>query len=87
MLSLIWRKSSISVSPNYLDVVDLMDVTVIPLDNARKAVDLAREQAEREEKVTFFQVNGVMCYVDPYEKIKSYEDVFTKIFVANTTKR
>lgn len=32
-----------------------------------------------EEMITFFQVNGVMCYVDPYGKVLGYEDVFTKI--------
>ena len=26
-----------------------------------------------------FQVNGVMCYVDPWGKVLGYEDVFTKI--------
>ena len=32
-----------------------------------------------EEMITFFQVNGVMCYVDPYGEVLGYEDVFTKI--------
>ena len=32
-----------------------------------------------DEMVTFFQVNGVMHYVDPYGKHLGYEDVFTKI--------
>lgn len=32
-----------------------------------------------EEMITFFQVNGVMCYVDPWGKVLGYEDVFTKI--------
>lgn len=32
-----------------------------------------------EEMITYFQVNGVMCYVDPYGKQLGYEDVFTKI--------
>lgn len=32
-----------------------------------------------EEMITFFQVNGVMCYVDPFGEILGYEDVFTKI--------
>ncbi|WP_282607490.1 2,4'-dihydroxyacetophenone dioxygenase family protein [Pelagibius sp. Alg239-R121] len=32
-----------------------------------------------EEMITFFQVNGVMYYVDPYGKHLGYEDVFTKI--------
>ena len=32
-----------------------------------------------EEMVTYFQVNGVMCYVDPWGKVTGYEDVFTKI--------
>ena len=32
-----------------------------------------------EEMVTLFQVNGVMCYVDPWGKVTGYEDVFTKI--------
>lgn len=31
------------------------------------------------EMITFFQVNGVMYYVDPYGKPLGYEDVFTKI--------
>ncbi len=32
-----------------------------------------------EEMITYFQVNGVMCYVDPWGKVLGYEDVFTKI--------
>ena len=32
-----------------------------------------------EEMITLFQVNGVMCYVDPWGKVQGYEDVFTKI--------
>ena len=32
-----------------------------------------------EEMITFFQVNGVMCYVDPYGEVLGCEDVFTKI--------
>ena len=32
-----------------------------------------------EEMITFFQVNGVMCYVDPWGEIIGYEDVFHKI--------
>lgn len=32
-----------------------------------------------EEMITLFQVNGVMCYVDPWGKVTGYEDVFTKI--------
>ncbi|WP_424974401.1 2,4'-dihydroxyacetophenone dioxygenase family protein [Dinoroseobacter sp. S124A] len=32
-----------------------------------------------EEMVTYFQVNGVMCYVDPWGEVTGYEDVFTKI--------
>jgi quercetin dioxygenase-like cupin family protein len=31
------------------------------------------------EMITFFQVNGVMYYVDPWGKAVGYEDVFTKI--------
>ena len=31
------------------------------------------------EMITFFQVNGVMYYVDPHGKHLGYEDVFTKI--------
>lgn len=31
------------------------------------------------EMITLFQVNGVMCYVDPWGKVTGYEDVFTKI--------
>ena len=32
-----------------------------------------------EEMITYFQVNGVMIYVDPWGKVQGYEDVFTKI--------
>ncbi|MBE1283460.1 MAG: cupin [Rhodobacteraceae bacterium] len=32
-----------------------------------------------EEMITYFQVNGVMLYVDPWGKTMGYEDVFTKI--------
>ncbi|MBU2486789.1 MAG: 2,4'-dihydroxyacetophenone dioxygenase family protein [Alphaproteobacteria bacterium] len=32
-----------------------------------------------EEMITYFQVNGVMLYVDPYGKTMGFEDVFTKI--------
>jgi 2,4'-dihydroxyacetophenone dioxygenase len=32
-----------------------------------------------EEMITYFQVNGVMYYVDPWGKALGYEDVFTKI--------
>lgn len=32
-----------------------------------------------DEMITYFQVNGVMCYVDPWGKVEGYEDVFTKI--------
>jgi quercetin dioxygenase-like cupin family protein len=32
-----------------------------------------------EEMITYFQVNGVMCYVDPWGKVTGYADVFTKI--------
>lgn len=32
-----------------------------------------------EEMITYFQVNGVMLYVDPHGEILGYEDVFTKI--------
>lgn len=32
-----------------------------------------------EEMITYFQVNGVMVYVDPWGKTMGYEDVFTKI--------
>ncbi|MEX2519171.1 MAG: 2,4'-dihydroxyacetophenone dioxygenase family protein [Paracoccaceae bacterium] len=32
-----------------------------------------------EEMITFFQVNGVMYYVDPQGGFLGYEDVFTKI--------
>lgn len=31
------------------------------------------------EMITYFQVNGVMYYVDPWGKPLGYEDVFTKI--------
>jgi 2,4'-dihydroxyacetophenone dioxygenase len=32
-----------------------------------------------EEMITYFQVNGVMFYCDPYGNYTGYEDVFTKI--------
>ena len=32
-----------------------------------------------EEMITFFQVNGIMSYVDQWGKLLGYEDVFTKI--------
>ena len=32
-----------------------------------------------DEMITYFQVNGVMIYVDPFGKVQGYEDVFTKI--------
>ena len=32
-----------------------------------------------EEMITFFQVNEIMSYVDPWGKLLGYEDVFTKI--------
>jgi quercetin dioxygenase-like cupin family protein len=32
-----------------------------------------------DEMITYFQVNGVMVYVDPWGKTMGYEDVFTKI--------
>ncbi len=32
-----------------------------------------------EEMITFFQVNGIMYYVDPWGKATGYEDVFSKI--------
>lgn len=32
-----------------------------------------------DEMITYFQVNGVMYYVDPYGRSTGYEDVFTKI--------
>ena len=32
-----------------------------------------------DEMITFFQVNGVMYYVDPWGKALGYEDVFSKI--------
>ena len=31
------------------------------------------------EKITYFQVNGVICYVNPWGEVKGYEDVFSKI--------
>jgi quercetin dioxygenase-like cupin family protein len=31
------------------------------------------------EMITYFQVNGVMLYVDPWGETMGYEDVFTKI--------
>lgn len=32
-----------------------------------------------EEMITYFQVNGVMLYVDPWGRTMGFEDVFTKI--------
>ncbi len=32
-----------------------------------------------DEMITYFQVNGVMCYVDPHGEVLGFEDVFTKI--------
>lgn len=32
-----------------------------------------------DEMITFFQVNGMMLYVDPWGKVQGYEDVFSKI--------
>ena len=32
-----------------------------------------------DEMITFFQVNGMMCYVDPVGEVQGYDDVFTKI--------
>jgi quercetin dioxygenase-like cupin family protein len=32
-----------------------------------------------EEMITYFQVNGIMYYVDPWGEPLGYEDVFTKI--------
>jgi 2,4'-dihydroxyacetophenone dioxygenase len=32
-----------------------------------------------DEMITYFQVNGIMSYVDPWGKPIGYEDVFTKI--------
>ncbi|MFN0114331.1 MAG: 2,4'-dihydroxyacetophenone dioxygenase family protein [Paracoccaceae bacterium] len=32
-----------------------------------------------DEMITYFQVNGIMYYVDPWGKPLGYEDVFTKI--------
>lgn len=32
-----------------------------------------------DEMITYFQVNGIMYYVDPWGKNLGYEDVFTKI--------
>ena len=32
-----------------------------------------------DEMITYFQVNGVMLYVDPWGKTMGFEDVFTKI--------
>lgn len=34
---------------------------------------------EVDEMITYFQVNGVMLYVDPFGEVTGYEDVFTKI--------
>ncbi len=32
-----------------------------------------------DEMITFFQVNGMMCYVDPFGEVQGFDDVFTKI--------
>ena len=32
-----------------------------------------------DEMITYFQVNGIMYYVDPHGEHLGYEDVFTKI--------
>ena len=32
-----------------------------------------------DEMITYFQVNGIMSYVDPWGQLLGYEDVFTKI--------
>ena len=32
-----------------------------------------------DEMITFFQVNGMMCYVDPVGEVQGYDDVFSKI--------
>ena len=32
-----------------------------------------------DEMITFFQVNGMMLYVDPWGQVQGYEDVFSKI--------
>jgi 2,4'-dihydroxyacetophenone dioxygenase len=37
-----------------------------------------------EEMITYFQVNGIMYYVDPWGKPLGYEDVFTKIEMCRT---
>ena len=38
-----------------------------------------------DEMITYFQVNGVMCYVDPRGKVTGYEDVSPKsTFVEST---
>ncbi len=34
---------------------------------------------DADEMITYFQVKGVMCFVDPWGKVTGYEDVFTKI--------
>ena len=36
------------------------------------------------EMITYFQVNGIMYYVDPWGKPLGYEDVFTKIEMCRT---
>ena len=38
-----------------------------------------------EEMITFFQVTGVMYYVDPWGQGVGYEDVFTKLECAGGT--
>ena len=40
-------------------------------------------QVDVTEMITYFQVNGVMYYTDPYGKGMGYEDVFTKIEMCN----
>ena len=38
-----------------------------------------RDARDVEEMITYFQVNGVMYYTDPWGKGMGFEDVFTKI--------
>jgi len=45
-------------NPGDFIVADLMGVTVIPLDKAEEIVDLAQEQADREEETRKWVAQG-----------------------------
>ncbi|WP_068117314.1 RraA family protein [Tropicimonas marinistellae] len=61
----------IRVNPGDFVVADLMGVTVIPLENAEKVVELATEQAEREEKTREWVAQGktVQDLLDEFGRI------------------